>query len=490
MLQQSAQRAKFLMWLVVAALLIAGFLRFLQQPTFWLDEAFIAVSLKNPTLQTIFARLEYGQYFPRLYLLMLAAVREIFGYRIGVLRLLPFLFFVIGTWLWAKLLWKRAEGVFVVGLVSAALLLGATYWLDQAVQLKQYTFDVTLAVLPFLLGDEFYETAFAEGKNQKRLLLLALPCALSYTYPLSLGARFAGWYLQRGRRSGWRLRPSAFFRFAAAMALALVAIYVTDLRFNFQDRTAYLAYWNDCLLQAQLQQGVGKTARLLSKFLWRWHGRMPLVTAVLVPLQIIGVYGVIKRWKATDANAEEKRWGSRSVGSLVLLIGVMAASALLNYPICAGRVLLFTQVHIQLLTLEGALFLWALIKSQKARAIVFALLIGILLFHAGREYLRFVRAEPAENLKPVLPLIEAAVSDTIWVHPCSVAQVRALPDALPAPVVMLDGKIPASGTTVWILWTHLGDKHCQQALAEIKQKSRRWQVLHEGDGQGLALAEF
>src|SRR5262249_22691008 len=329
-----------LIWIAALAVIAAGAVRYAGRPSFWLDEAFIAVSLRDHS--AIFAPLEYGQFFPRLYLLAVAAVRDLLGYRIWALRLLPFLCFAAGTLFWARILEKRSRSHTATALLAALLMLGATFWLDQAIQLKQYTFDVALALVPFLIGDEFFKDALMKGRHRAALVTLSLPCLLSYCYPLALGARLVGWYAFEGRRSGWRVRGSAALLLGVSVAAALVGLWFTDHRFNIQDRVAYLRYWNDCILGSCLRQGFGTTIRLLAKFLWGWHGRQPLVTAGMVPLQIIGVYSVIRRWKLPQPDADS-RWGSRSLSSLVLLGGVILASALLYYPICGGRVVLFTQ---------------------------------------------------------------------------------------------------------------------------------------------------
>ena len=109
MTARQIKNARLLVWIAVSAVITAGWIRYLHQPSFWLDEAFVAVSLKTSSIQTIFARLEYGQYFPRLYLLAIAALREAFGYRIWSVRLLPFLCFVTATVLWAKMLLQRRD---------------------------------------------------------------------------------------------------------------------------------------------------------------------------------------------------------------------------------------------------------------------------------------------------------------------------------------------------------------------------------------------
>ena len=77
------------------------------------------------------------------------------------------------------------------------------------------------------------------------------------------------------------------------------------------------------------------------------------------------------------------------------------------------------------------------------------------------------------------------------VHSCSVVQVQTLPDPLPVSEVVLGtDRTPEPGQKVLILWTHLGTGRCREELERVRQKSRQWQVIHEGPGRGLALAEF
>lgn len=477
-------------WIAAAALTVAACYRYLQQPTFWLDEAFVAVSLRTPSLHSIFGQLEYGQLFPRIYLSAIAIVREVFGYRIWSLRLLPFLSFIAGTLLWARLLVLRSRGHAAVGFLAGALLIGATFWLDQAIQLKQYTFDVALALAPFVIDDSFFEDAFVDGKRRTRLIALSLPCLLSYTYPLAMGARVAGWYLQQGRRTGWRLHRRAVLVFGACCAAALLGVWFTDHRLNIRDNAAYLAYWNDCMLGACLRENAGAAPRLIAKLFWGWHGRQPLVTAVLVPLQAIGVYSVIKRLKRREPN--DQRWGSRSLGSLMLLAGVILASAIANYPICSGRVVLFTQIHTQLLAIEGALLLLTKLRKHSVAIALVWLCGAVVAFHSIRAYARLVATEPAENLRPVLSLIRAKEADAVLVHSCSVAQVRSLPEPLPVSRVVFatTQTLPRQNEKIWVLWTHLGNEDCVRELERLRGRARSWQVVHEGPGRGLALAEF
>jgi len=174
---------------------------------------------------------------------------------------------------WAKLLFREARSRLLVCLLGAALLLSSRFWFDQAIQLKQYTFDVLMALMPFLLTDVFLYRAFKEGKYKGRLILLALPCLLSYTYPFALFAGAFGWYLFQSRKHGWRLQQSSALVFVLAVAFFLTGIWFSDYQFNLKDCDDYFTYWRSCILRYSFQEGIGSVLRLLAKFLWGWHGR-------------------------------------------------------------------------------------------------------------------------------------------------------------------------------------------------------------------------
>ena len=480
-------------WIAVALLIVACGLRYLRFPSFWLDEAFVAISLRTPSLHGIFGPLEYGQYFPRIYLASIALLREAAGYRIGVMRLLPFICFIVATAFWGRLLVKRVSGRLSLALLAGALLLGGSMWLDQGIQLKQYTFDVMLALIPFLIEDGFFERSLIRGERSLWLVCLAAPCALSYTYPIALGARIIGWYVDHGRRAGWRLKASAVAALLGATLIALLSIWLTDLQFNLRNQASYLAYWEQCGLRARLSEGLPSGLRLIADFIWGWHhGRlMPLVILVIAPLQILGVYSLIVRWKNREAATTPGSWGSRSIGSLVLLGGVILASAIFNYPICAGRLVLFAQVHAQVIALEGGLFMLSFKRRRLSQAFIYVC-IAVVAVYSVHRYVTFLREEPPENIRPMLGLMHPEISNTVWVQSCSVAQVRSLPDPLPVGNVILGTSpgFPERGQKVWILWTHMGEERCREQLERMRRRAISWEMVHEGPGRGLALAQF
>lgn len=472
--------------LTIVVLLIVGvcFIRYLQNPSFWLDEALVALSLRAPSLSTIFTRLERGLYFPRLYLTCIAGARELFGYDFWSLRLLPFMSFVAATLLWARLLARNSKRMWLPALLGGAFLLGSNFWLEQSVQLKQYSFDVFVALLPFTVSDEWFKAVLGDGKKKIRLVLLALPCFVSYTYPIALFARVIGWYLTVWQRNERRLNLSGLLFLFTSVALGLASIWFTDYR-NGANLTGY---WKDCILRFQLQNGVLASLRLLADFLWGWYpGKLtPLAIAVVVPLQILGVAAIYRRWQ--NRQIED----SQPLGSIILLLGVIAASILVSYPICAGRLTLFAQVHTQILAIEGAVFLLSLPNKRRLAIVFVTSSVGVMAMYSTHRFIRFAQTEPPENIRPLLAQIKPEMADTVWVHPCSVSQVESLPEGLPVPTVLLNTKkvYPPQGKTSWVLWTHMGDPYCVERLEEIRTAAKSWQVIAEGNGRALVLAEF
>ena len=510
MTRSYANHARAAICFSAIAVIAVAVIRYCQAPSFWLDEAFVAVSLRDPSAASIFAPLRYGQYFPRVYLAAIAELRELLGYRIWVLRLLPSVSFIAATILWARLLAKRSDRRLAVAMLGGALLLGGSFWLDQAIQLKQYTLDVLVALIPFSAGDDFYERALADGERKWRLALLALPCVISYSYPIALGARLIGWYAyrkkspesieSRGHHGIQRLNRVAVCLSILLVATGLAVIWITDYRNNQANHAAYLAYWKGSILSARLHESVASGLSLIANFIWGWHhGRlMPLMIAAVAPLQALGLYGVIRRLRNREPGARDG-WGSRTIGSLVLLAAVILASALVSYPIAAGRLVLFAQVHTQILILDGALFILGAqpastrsVLSRKASLIFLYAAVAVVTVYSVHRYVDFIRSEPVENIRPMLSLMIPERSNTVWVHPCSAAQVESLPEALPVEHVEIAGKrqLPQPGEKTWILWTNLSDDYCREWLDEARSRAVSWEPVHQGPGRGLALAQY
>ncbi len=462
-----------LVWLAAGLVLLAGLMRYLQQPTFWLDEAFVAVSLRSPTPETIFAPLEYGQLFPRIYLGLIALLRESLGYHFWVIRLLPFLCFITATIFWTRLLSEKARSFLATNILAFALLIGSFFWIEQGSNLKQYTFDVMLALIPFLIRDDSLEDALLDGRRKWLLMLLAVPC----------------WVFHR---PGWRrIHLPSLAVFLTSIATAMIVIWLTDYRFNYRESVFYYGYWDSCILSSCISNGPASTLSLLAKFFWGWHRSLGVIGVIEAPFQILGLISIFRQLRRRWANSKGTTSDSRSLGSVAVLCGVIAASLAAKYPMCAGRLTLFTLIHIQILAIEGMLVVVAVIRRR--RRVLIGLYSILVLFTVlnGIAYYRIIASEPPHDLRPVYKLIDPNVSDLLWVNSCSVAQVRSLEKPLPVNEVLLGmDKHPAHGQKAWVLWTHLREERCKADLEHMQSEALSWQVVSENENHGLALAEF
>lgn len=475
-------------WGGALVVLMAGIWRYFTDASFWLDEAFVASSLRLPSLETLFSRLDYGQQFPRLYLMCIAGVREAFGFQTHSLRLLPFLCFLAATLLWARLLAMRSTRSNTLNVLSGLLLLGATFWLEQSAQLKQYTFDVLLGLLPFWASDGFWEAGLRNGKKKLGLIGFGLLCAGSFTYPLCLVARVSGWYIGTGRRLTWKLDFSGVAILILSSLAGWLWIWSTDYQFARHDMQAVTAYWSGSILQVQLAEGPRPAFTLLVRFFWGWYSTKPLILIGLIPLQLCGVYWVISQC-LSPKTALDPGWGTRSFGSLLVLLGLVAASLWFQYPLSPGRLTLFTLIHLQILALEGVLCVQRFGSNVQIREGFLTGFVAVMALATTLSFIKFIASEPPENLRPMLSTIRQTPVDTLWVHPCSVAQVQTLPEGMPVRNVLLGTEEIPRHRRVLILWTHLGGG-CDRQLDALRMQSVFWKDLHTGRNRGLAIAQF
>jgi hypothetical protein len=138
-------------------------------------------------------------------------------------------------------------------------------------------------------------------------------------------------------------------------------------------------------------------------------------------------------WRgAPTGDAAARAWGSRSFGAVVAVFGFGLAGYVVDYPLCASRVTLFILPCLQLLTVEGALVAGDALGRTRAGRIARACLAVALILPIGVKVARtsavLVQGPIFEDLRPLVATIEAAPARPILVSPCSIAQVKALPE--------------------------------------------------------------
>ncbi|MFQ5766927.1 MAG: hypothetical protein ACE5ID_02965, partial [Acidobacteriota bacterium] len=486
--------------LAFAVLVVEGLTRWLRDPSFWLDEAYIAMNLKG-SLGDLFSPLLYGQWFPRLYLAAIGLVQGWLGPSTKVLRLLPFSCFLAASGLSCLILFRLFGRWQLLSLLALGLLISTDVWILQAASLKQYTFDVMLGLIPFVLPDRFFRRLLEEPGGQRPLFLLTLPLALSYSYSIPLAGRIMGCILhgradrRRGARQAFSIRRLALF--AAASIFWMGLLYVTDLRFD--SRSTVAGFWSGCVLRDQLAHPQAMLMPLLRLFFaWYLHTLPAAFSVPLGLLLLVGMGRVAWGWTGRRPSfaGHPMAWAAIPSGSLVTLAGLVTASLLAGYPICRGRLTLFVMLHVQILILLGACMAWSSARFRMAaRGAMILLVVGLV--PMALRAANTLRLQPAkENLRPLLARLDVSRSSVLFIHDCSLRQWRTLPEKPLLQGIPLDGnqqenleRLRAARGPVWLLWTHqIGP--CGERLEGLRQAATTWNVVYEGNSAGLALAEY
>ena len=434
------QLSRWIAWLGGIGIASVGASLFLQDGSYFLDEASVVLSFEDRgVIESFLGPLSGGgQNFPRFYLLFIRGVRAVLGPDTWSTRLLPFLCFLGATVLWMRLFllrFRRRPELVLLGLVLLAM--APSWWLYAAV-VKQYSLDVFVTLAVLSAPDRLLDDILGRRKRLGWGLALIAPVLLSYVYPVALMARVSGWVAWRLRR-GIRLDVLAGVLFAGVFALALGVLFWTDLQHTI-GRPVLVKLWGECILSEKPDAAV----EILRRFFASWyvgpaeflvHPKLPAtgVWLLLGSLAAGGVRVALSLVRVREPEGEDL-WGSRSAVCLAGVVGVIATSWLLAYPICAGRTTLFAFFFQQLLLLEGIEWLEEAAGPRRVFQGVVGLVLGFLTFaggHTAWEVLDRVRAvAPVEDVRPLLERIPEDTKDPVIVTACMARQIRTLPEGL------------------------------------------------------------
>ena len=504
-----SDRGKLGTWLLpLAALTMAGIglERLLEDGSFWTDEAFIAVSLRDLPGTDLFGALGAGgNSFPRFYLLALQGVMNVFGYETLVLRALPFGFFLVASYVWLKLIFSRLRGFPLLAVLAFSLMLLATSWFAYSSMLKQYTFDVLLAALLFALPDRRLEATMRDGRQLWLAVALALPCALSYTYVIVLFGRLGGWWASQLSQGEYRLSVRGIVTTGACVLGALASLWLTDIQFMAD---SVYGWWATCTLGNDWSA----TPKVLDGFALGWYagkqefpiqGGLPeAVLWVLRGAFVLGVIQIARSLAGHTLYGASRSWGSRSTGALIVLLGLLGSSLLIDYPLCSGRLTLFALLPLQIVLFEGFAGAHGWIEEsrnlKKTSLALGVLWLCLVVPFSLRDAGRFIRASAPENVRPAFQLIRGhGELSELPIHfmPC----LRPLVLALPESDLDFDMTLVSSGASIpWgqqVLaiereW-HPGLLYCFKASAAYEKASTTWESLHaDGDSVRVFLAGF
>jgi hypothetical protein len=486
--------------------------RYLRDGSFWLDEASLALNFQLLGLVEFFSEpLKYQQQFPRWYYLLVKGLQESFGYHTSVLRFLPFLCSVIATFLWLRLLRVRFERKPLLLALALVLMLIPTVWFAFSAMLKQYSFDMLIALIPFCLRDDFYERALGKGEGRWKLLPLCALTALSYSAVIAVLGRVAGWYVAGIVRGRLRYDLRAMALFAGGILVFLGLLWFTDLRHTVGEQYLY-AFHERCVIGSDWS----RTHQVLDRMAVGWYaggpefyrerGLPPSLMTILRIFFLVGVAGIALSALRGIADGDDRarRWGSRSLGCLVAVAGLVLASIAMRYPACAGRLTLFAFFPLQIVLLEGIDVIHSAIARRESRLpiaglplanLALGLLLAAMLPAVQRNLSHMALRDVPANMKPLLAHIRERPELPVLVTPCSRRQVEAHPGGLGAARIVylpfdldMERDLPL-GEEVWILNAHqkFTCRQYMRTVAGIALEQRKFYVPRENTAELMLL---
>lgn len=489
-------RERLALWVAIVGGVViggVGFGIYLRDGSYYQDEASVVLSFAERGVFEAFAGplAGGGQSFPRFYFLAIRGVRALFGPETWATRLLPHFAFLVATGLWMRLFRVRFRDRPALVLLGVLLVgMAPSWWLYSAV-VKQYTLDVLLTLVIFSVPDRVLDEALLRRHRLGRLLALLVPILFSYTYGVAVLARGAGWLLLALRR-GERPDARSMATLALGLGAALALLWAVDARHSVSN-AAVIAMWQSTILSQHPDQLLPILLRSVrewytgpTEFIWHPGLAAPALWALLVcgGLGVVRVVLSLARPDRLTGSPARAEWGSRSVGCVLAILGLIATSFVLDYPIKSGRTTLYVLCLQQMLMLEGVEWIGELarriprldVRRVSQAVLALALAAGIVASAAtAAEVARRVLAKaPVDNVRPLLARIRSEPDLPVLVTVCMGRQVQTLPEGLDGHEVIV---LPASdwkplvplGRDVWIIHSRLLPGLCEQTRRQLRR---------------------
>jgi uncharacterized membrane protein len=439
-------------WGFVAIGILLRLRQFLFDRSLWLDESFLALNIIHRSPAELLNPLDYNQGAP-IGFLLLEKLALSFGSSEMALRLFPFVAGIAALFLFKAVADRFLLPTAVpIAVALFAILDPLIYYSAEA---KQYSGDVAIALLLFLLADFMFETPF----RIKRTVVFSVVAAIAiwFSHPAVFILAGSGiallWILFRNhdRRSLVLLSVPG-----ALCAASFLIFYLVSLR-RLSANANLLAYWQDAFppippsLLADGRWFVDSFFGLFSDVV----GLEPQLTGLAAVAFVIGAGTLFSQHRAR----------------FLLLLAPMAftllAAAFHRYPF-RGRLLLFLVPSLILLVVAGLATIRT--KTRQSFPLLSVLLIGFLFFHpALHAAVYLVHPRTKEEIKPVIEYVRnhRLPGDDLFVYFHSAFPFRYYSERhLIEPLDEIVGKYPTDD------WQHFrGD------LDQLRGKRRVWVVL-------------
>lgn len=424
----SALLAKTLRWLTGLAVLNGiglCVIHYLSFRSLWLDEAFVAVNVRERSLDGLFKILDYSQLFPRLYLSAVWMLQHVFGYELWTLRLLPCLFGVTAVIFWSRILWKEFGNAHFNVPASCAVLVFLSSWFPYyyAGELKQYSAELFFSAYGVWYFKKFLRPVFRARWTSWAFWSMGWvwPVLVSFNYPFVLVA--GGLTLMIEQKPPFS--RTWFSKLVILLGFGFIMLWISwviDLRFLSQE--GFYEYWKPLFVNgATMTEWARSAAKGLNRILGDWW--ITRSAAVLLsPLAWAGLYriawGLFRRRPCPPLGL---------MGGIIFMM-MFVFAVFQKYALEAGRTGLFFFPFVAAFIGYGlSLFMDSPshVVQKVGQLMAFLVLVLTLIRKLPAADRHFYRESHWEDINPAIQLLNSSRSSTVVYGMASVCQVKAYP---------------------------------------------------------------
>ncbi len=399
------------------ALLVIGFglvLRLRQYTlniSFWLDEAMLALNIANRTFGELVKPLDYDQGAPLGFLWIVKLAETVLGNHEYSLRLLPFLAGCLALWL----VWRLARQVILpVGGVFALILFASSrYVVSYSAQVKQYSLDVCVTLLLYLLGLSLSRKDTTNKDFYLLALLGGLAVWLSHAAVFTLGGLGLVLIGAALLKKDWR-KALIYGLVAVFWSINFVVLYLIQYS-NLAANTYLTSFWAEYFMPLSISAPVWMLEQLAGLFYIPGGLSIGVPAVVILALFLTGMFSLFQR---------ERYWIWMFALSLVL---TLAASSLDKYPF-GGRMGMFALPGLLICAGEGLELPRRLFVSRPVAGLASALLLVGALVYVPLTFSIETALKPkmAENIAPTMAYLKNNYrpTDVIYLYRLSIPAFR------------------------------------------------------------------
>jgi hypothetical protein len=378
---------KRIVWGFLAMGILLRLRQFLFDRSLWVDESLLALNIIHRSPIELLRPLDNNQGAPIGFLLLEKLAVFSLGSSEMALRLLPFVCGVVSIFLFKKVADRFLVPTAVPMAVGLFAILDPLIYYSEEV--KQYSSDVTIALLLYLLADSLFDAPLRIRRTFFFYMLAAVAIWFSHPVVLILAAIWTASLLVSLRNNDRQSIILLFF--AGVLSLSSFLLFYIFSGYGLNANPTLLAFWQDAFPPVP-PSFVADGRWFVDSFFGLFSYLIgPDTTGIATTAFILGtcMYFFQHRTKS------------------ILLVAPVAltflASALHLYPF-SGRLLLFLAPSVILLIVAGLETIQS--KTRESLPLLSVLLFGILFYHSTlNACLHFSHPETKEEIKPVIEYV-------------------------------------------------------------------------------------